>query len=260
LTLTPRVWFAWENDSFFQDNRFTQQTQETYFYPFYGGSVTATSPGGTSYSLTILHGEGDAKLNGATLTQVPVFGVYQVKDGDVSNERTDVEGIAQIPLSEGVSGILGARFINFQRDERSTFTAVDPEFFGIPPAFVGQTGRFQLEQNFWLGEIGFGVSRPVNARGSIRFFGNLIGMFGNASVETFKTPTESASGIFNLQREQLEGAVIGVDTNAGVAFDLSQNMVLSGRYRIFYLSAPDVKFDVGGYFIHGPEVNLSFTF
>jgi hypothetical protein len=102
-------------------------------------------------------------------------------------------------------------------------------------------------------------------------------MFGYADVTEFNVPGDSlaasiaiqgtntpgtvkgVTGIFNLKESDLQGAVIGVDTNAGFAFRLAQNVLLSTRYRLFYLSPPKVRFEDGGYFIHGPEVNATIT-
>jgi hypothetical protein len=252
FAVTPRVWFAWENDSFFQDtNPGVQQSQEVYFYPFYGGSLTAVSPGGTSYSITGLHGEGDAEVSGVIAGALP-----QTFHGTVENKRTDIEAIAQPQIAEGVVGTLGARYINFQRNERDQFFFCDAINCDLD---LSGTGRFDLEQNFWLGELGFGVSRPVGAMRRWIFFGNVTGMFGFADLVKFNVPGGGGTGVFNLQKGQLDGAVIGVDTNAGVGFKLTESMLLSARYRLFYLSAPDVRFDIGGNFIQGPEVNLSFS-
>jgi hypothetical protein len=283
--LTPRVWFAWETDTFFIEDKRIQQTQETYFYPFYGGSATLTSPGGTAYSLTVLHGEGDTTVNGVQLLSqagLIVPPLVALPNGDVpaarlfgsrfttavENERTDVEAIAQIPVAEGVTGTLGFRYINFRRDERFTgtidYVSLRDLERGIDrlKSFAFDPTKFALEQDFWLGELGFGVKQPVNAKGTIQFFGNITGMFGYANVTEFKTPPNNttALGVFSQEEGVFDGGVIGVDTNAGIAFALAQSLVLSARYRLFYLSAPDVKFDVGGQFIHGPEVQATFTF
>jgi hypothetical protein len=303
LAITPRVWFAWEDDSFFQSSTGTQQSQETYFYPFYGGSVSAISPGGTAYSLTILHGEGEAAVRGVNqdccllafattadfnqtvpnqifISTLAVGNGGSFYEGTVKNERTDVEAIAQIPVSEGFTGTIGARYINFQRNENDAVTfpvaVLQADTLGnrfseiVNVTFPNQ--KFSLEQNFWLGELGFGLTRPANQSGSIQFFGNMTGMFGYADVTEFKTPSgffainpdvtgtrKGQTGIFNLTEDDLQGAVIGVDTNAGVAFRVAQSVLLSARYRLFYLSAPQVKFDKGDYLIHGPEVNATFT-
>jgi hypothetical protein len=284
LAITPRVWFAWETDTFFQTRKDVQQSQETYFYPFYGGSGTLISPGGTAYSLTILHGEGDTTVHGTQdtgpfqLLAVPILvpngdtaaAISQGSEftGKVTNERTDVEAIAQIPMSQpsgGVTGTLGARYINFQRNERDTVFAKYISLADVQQGidrvrtFANGPFDFSLEQNFWLGELGFGIKQGVNTSGSIQFFGNLTGMFGWADVAEFKTPAASTTGIFNLKEDDLQGGVIGVDTNAGVAFRVSDGVSVSARYRLFYLSAPQVQFDVGGYFIHGPEVNATLT-
>jgi len=242
-SITPRLWYLWENDAFFQDtNPGFQQSNEVIDYPFYGGSISVT-PGvdEPTYSLTILYGSGNGKFRGVKGSIPPEFW-----DGDVSVQRFDTEGIAQIPVAEGASLVVGGRYIHFRRKENDTIT-------GNPITVFAEN---ELEQDFFLGELGLGLSRPVTDDGRFIFFGNLTGMLGYADV----TKASATVGIFNLKEGQLQGGVFGVDTNAGVGYKLTDNILWTARYRLFYLSAPDFAFSTGATFMHGPEVDLTFSF
>ena len=80
-----------------------------------------------------------------------------------------------------------------------------------------------------------------------------------ANVDAPTNISTNNLSIFNAPVNRFEGGVIGIDTNAGVGFPLSDNVFMSGRYRMFYLSVPDFQIAEGGTFIHGPEVNLTIT-
>lgn len=245
--ITPRVWLLWENDFYLQDeNPRFQQSNEAVFIPFAGGSVSVTPGlGAPTYSLTVLYGEGSGEVFGLRSFDLFLDDNYRA---DVEVKRLDVEGIAQIPAAEGFSWIVGGRYINFQRDEEGEFTEI----------LTGTTfdAEFDLEQNFYLAEGGMSLNRPVNASGSLVAFGNLTGMLGYADV----VDASDDVGVFNVPKSDLEGGVFGVDTNAGLGFRLSPRIFASARYRLFYLTAPDFKFKDGGTFMHGPEVNVTFTF
>ena len=250
VAITPRFWYFWETDAYFQvDNIGFQQSNETIDVPFAGGSISVTPPGlnGTTFSLTGLYGEGDGQVNAAFMARpgFPGGGFYRA---DVEMSRLDIEGIAQIPIAEGLTGILGARYIRFDRDEAGRFFD--------PAGVLGAAGNFFIDQDFYLGELGFGVTRPANTDGSLLFFGNLTTMVGYVDA----SDTSGDFGVFNVSTDDLDGGVIGIDTNAGAGLRLSENLLLSARYRLFYLSNPDFVFDEGGTFIHGPEANLTISF
>lgn len=245
-SITPRLWYLWENDFYYQDSFDFQQSNEAIDYPFYGGSISLSPGAGeTSYSLTVMYGSGNGVYNGLKNDE----GIVNTWDGNVDVQRFDTEGIAQIPLGEGLNAVIGGRYINFQRNEKA-------DIFSYEFPDLSVVAKNDLEQDFYLGELGFGLSRPVADDGGLVFFGNITGMFGYADV----VKATADPGIFNLRVSDLQGGVVGVDTNAGIGFRASDNLFLSARYRLFYLSAPDFDFDVGGTFMQGPEVNATITF
>lgn len=252
--ITPRVWTLWENDSYFQpltdDDGFSlgfQQSNEAVFIPFAGGSISVTPGlGAPTFSLTALYGEGSADVHGV---QGGFFGPGSGYFADIDVRRLDIEGIVQFPAAEGFSWLLGGRYINFRRDE-------DGEFFNLVSGDPIGFGEFHLEQDFYLAEAGLSLNRPVTAAGSLVAFGNLTGMVGYADVAS----TSGDFGVFFMPTDALEGGVFGVDTNAGLGYRLSPRIFASARYRLFYLTAPDFEFNDGGTFMHGPELNVTFTF
>ena len=249
--ITPRAWLLWENDFYFQhENPRFQQSNEAVFIPFAGGSVSVTPGlGAPTYSLTALYGEGTSEVIGLGLSpnDVPIR-----FESDVETKRLDVEGIVQIPAAEGASWILGARFIRFDRHEDSLFI----NDIVTDPAHISEE-EWDLEQHFYLGEAGFSINRPINDAGSFIAFGNLTGMIGYADVVK---DSRIDPGIFNVPEDDMQGGVVGIDTNAGLGYRLSPRVFASARYRLFYLTAPQFKFKDGGTFMHGPEVNVTFSF
>ena len=254
VAITPRFWYFWENDVYFQvDNTTFQQSNRAVDIPFAGASISLTPPGlgGTTFSLTGMYGEGTGDVFGNF--QAGVFGGIAFPAGgryiaNVEISRLDFEAIAQIPIAEGVTGIVGGRFIRFDRDEAGAF--IGPGGAPVVPA------AFFVDQQFYLGELGVGVTRPAWDR--TVFFGNATAMIGYADLVDTNTP--GGFGVFNVPNDALEGGVFGIDTNAGMGVNLTPNMLLSGRYRLFALTNPDFVFDEGGTFIHGPEVNLTISF
>ena len=249
VALTARFWYFLETDVYhlaFPDTA-TYSSAETIGVPFPGGSISITPPGlgGTTFSLTAFYGEGEGDFGG--FEPFNNLGLFQ---GTREVSRLDIEGIAQIPVVDGVTGILGARFIRFVRDE----TLVDV----LAPIIPQSPIDLLAEQHYYLGEIGFGVNRP--AWESFVFFGNVTGMFGYADLVDFSNSAGGGLGALGTTADKLEGGVAGIDTNAGIGLQLSENLLLSGRYRLFYLSNPDFEFTEGGTFIHGPEANLTVSF
>lgn len=245
VTVTPRAWYAIQNDFYYTDNTVGQQTQDAQSYLFGGGTASFTFGSGPTLSITALYGEGSGDI-----TYVSNTIVGQSLDGTVDVSRLDVEAILQFPLTSGSSVFVGGRYIKFERDERDNVL-----LFGVD---TGADATFQLEQSFYLAELGLGVNQPIVDDGSVFAFGNLTAMLGIAKVDEFGAG--GAVGVFNVTEDELEGGVVGVDTNVGVGVKLGESTSLSGRYRLFYLSAPDFDVEQGGTFIHGPEANLSVKF
>lgn len=234
------------------------QTNETISFPF-GGATISVSPGAgkPTFNLTAMYGEGSG-------TSETVSDFFEISEADIDISRLDIEGLVQIPVSEGVNAAVGGRFIRFNRQEEGT--VIDTAVLGGDPIldFEGE-----LTQNFYLAEAGFGLNRPVNSTGSVVAFGNLLAMVGYADVVTNKGGAtfeldrgegRDEAAVLGIGEDKLEGGVFGIDTNAGIGVFVAPNALLSARYRLFYLSAPDFKFSTGGTFLHGPEINLSLNF
>ena len=134
-SVTPRFWYFWQTDDYFSTELRFQQRQESIGTPFAGATVSVTpgggALGGTTFSLTALYGEGDGAVSGQG---VFVGGLPANLRTRVTNKRLDVEAIAQIPMAEGLNGILGARLIHFDRQESGRlFSSPPPVPLPCPP-------------------------------------------------------------------------------------------------------------------------------
>lgn len=266
FAITPRAWFTFAGTNFFQESPDFQFSNENVFLPLYGGSVTIIPPtaSGMSFSTTVFYGTGSGDFSGVGFQQVtipqlpPVIVPYNLR-GDNDIERLDIESIVQFPIAEGVSVFGGGRYIRVKLDtEGDIFDTT-----GLLVGAGGDIGDFELDgdQKFYLGELGLGVTRPIDAEGRWVAFGNATAMFGVAegdgggSFELAGRPSIEFTG-----DQVLNGPVFGVDANAGVGFSPWSNALLSARYRLFVISDEDMDFRSGVGVVHGPEVNLSISF
>lgn len=265
--ITPRAWFSIAGTHFFQDSPQFQFSNENVFLPLFGGSLTIIPPtaSGISFSTTVFYGtgSGDFRAVGFEEIPIPIFPFSAVLpfnlEGNNDVERLDIESIVQVPIAEGVTIFGGGRYIRVKLD-------TDGDIFdttGLLGGAGGDIGDFELkgDQKFYLGELGLGVTRPIDAEGRWVAFGNATAMFGVAdgdgggTFEVIGAPPGEFSG-----DQDLNGPVFGVDANAGVGFRPWSNALLSARYRLFVISDEDVDFESGLGVVHGPEVNLTITF
>jgi hypothetical protein len=243
VLVTPRFWYAFLSST--DRLPFAVSVIHTAI-PMYGGTIAVIPKGmgGTTFSLTALYGNGSGDY------QEGEGGGGFLFRGNNDFARLDIEALAQIPI--GRSGAYWSAGVRYVR--------TDSDSFGVAGGLQGgpiapSPFRFIGHGNFYLGELGFGGSTQLDAKGTHRFFGGLTFVAGQRQ-EDFSNiccaPLETEKG-------SLSRAVGGIDTNFGYAFNLSSQATFYARYRVFALSeldrfaSPDTLSVV-----HGPEFNLTF--
>jgi hypothetical protein len=235
VLITPRFWYAFLSTA---ERPATGASVIHTAIPMYGGTIAVIPQGmgGTTFSLTALYGSGS--------------GDYQEGDASCSclyrgtNDfsRLDIEGIAQIPIGRsGAYWSFGARYVS-----------TDSESFGLDNHI--HPFRFISRGNYYLGEVGFGGSTQLDAKGSHRFFAGLTFVAGQRE-EDFR---DACCAGFS-QNGAFTRAVGGIDANFGYAVNLGSQSTFYARYRVFALSELD-RFGSPESLsvVHGPELNLTF--
>jgi hypothetical protein len=235
VLVTPRFWYAFLSTA---ERPVTGAAVIHTPIPMFGGTIAVIPQGmgGTTFSLTALYGNGSGDYQEGDVSCACLY----LGTNDFS--RLDIEGIAQIPIGRsGAYWSFGARYVRTDSESSGLDNHTNPF-------------RFVSRGNYYLGEVGFGGSTQLDAKGSHRFFGGLTFVAGQRE-EDFR----DACCVDFTQNGSFSRAVGGIDTNFGYAFSLGSQSTFYARYRVFALSelhrfgSPE-SLSV----VHGPELNLTF--
>jgi hypothetical protein len=236
LFVTARYWYALSGDHRFNSTGSSIDSSEMVPVGLGGASITYVpkNMGGTSFSFTGFYGTGDGDHREAG----PLAGTF---NGTIHYQRLDLEGLVQNPIAgTGATWGYGLRYVDLKVGANGFDS-------GAPPS------PFQFQENIklYLAELGFGLSAPVEPSGKFRLFANFNGVAG------FRDQKHSDAYMGVTNNSSKSGGVVGVDTNAGIAWQFNPAMTFSARYRLFVLSDVDFNFQRETDIIHGPEANLT---
>ncbi len=256
VSVTARNWNLFHSFSFYDPQNEFQETEQAFFIPMLGGSVTVSGdwlPANSSLSLTVLNGRGDRKFSENQFNPgnpVP-FNAGHINGYD-KVDRTDIEAIWQFPVGmEGANLFVGARYITFQQerfitDQTNSLGVVDNTFFKFDDIDV---------QSYYV-EFGGGLSDALDEGKRHLLFGNLTLSLGREEQDvTFY----NQDGSFNSAVKSVD-TVFGIDTNFGYAFRPTDDTTLSLRYRLFVAGPADGWGRDGSSVVHGPELQISHRF
>lgn len=244
ISFTPRLWYNYYSDSTYSHNA-TPNNGIDYVYaskafelPFYGGTVTLKNPqvfGPGTLAVTVLNGDARTMTTGVMADKENFgFGIF----GEDEVHRLDAEGLFILPVRSNVSLFMGARYIGFDWSRK-----IDLKDYPGDPLSWKETS------DAYYGELGVGLSAPITESGRHIVFANLVGLAGLNQKDHFYSDGVSHTAIWSG----------GVDANVGYAYQMTQDLKLSARYRLFARSQLDHFGSEGSELMHGPEVGLTYT-
>lgn len=229
--VSAREWYAFHR---------TDPGNPTVAVPMTGGSLSyvPSSCSGIAYTLTALYGQAP------TSTRYPTDWVWNNAPATVALgekfSRFDVEASIQIPLVENFAGNVGVRFVNA------------PVSMSGKVNGVANAAHFDIKQTFVFAELGGVYSAKISPELTAFAAGNLL--VGNMSASAHNVfPTT-----FNLTLDT--GGEYGFDVNAGMKYSVSNDVSVTGRYRVWGLSKGHFKGSVTNTLIHGPELSATYRF
>jgi hypothetical protein len=252
VSLTPRTWYASQSTSFLIPGSDVvsggvQETHEALQYPFVGGTVTTTGGwlGKNSIYVTALRGKSKADFTAASVS-IGFPDISGIVEGTDGAERTDVEALFGIPLSDTTKAVFGGRYVGFDGDRTINQ-------FGTSAGVFTQPFKFsKSEEQSYFVEFGLGAQAFISTDHAHQFFANLTALAGR----TFRADSILTSGEI-LKSNEWDA---GVDANFGYQFQMNGNTFLAARYRLFVSAPIDDWSGRGNLLIHGPEVSLTYEF
>jgi hypothetical protein len=255
ISLTPRLWFTFENPVEFNSNPNFQQSLRSANYPLYGLSAEVSTRSLPDWSLILTGYYGEVATIGNQLQLVPALGV--VRTGALSPDfhRYDVELLGRHLVAPNISLIGGFRSIHYDETITSIITNI---FLNTPLAPISSPNRQKISKQYYLAELGALINSPFSESGRHSLFaGGTIGM-GAATTNynaTAATPSSLAGG-----RSSTSFFVTTLDVNAGYQFLLTQSIALNVRYRAVLFAGETGEFPSPIGITHGPEVGVTMRF
>lgn len=251
ISLQPRIWYNFYSDSQFGHN-YSQEgdaiwvtASTAYELPFYGGTVTVKNPavfGPGTLAITVLNGDARDRVAGyvgaVAPTSDPGHAGYTTTGVDEVH-RFDAEALFILPMRSNATLLMGGRYIGF--DWNRHWTSIN----GLP---VNAKWGDQSSDAYYA-ELGVGLSAPITESGRHILFANLVGLVGLAQNDLTVGDESGHASAWSG----------GVDANVGYAYQLSDAVKLSARYRLFARSQLEHWSSQGSELMHGPEVGLTYT-
>lgn len=273
ISFTPRAWYAYINQSYprqgisgsipYQGPNDTtgnivygleqQQSGESAEVPLIGGTFTIRNPqyfGGATLAITALSGSSSPY----NITQSTSY--YIMDTNDPSNsisggwvdkykqkvDRLDLESLVIYPVAPRANLLVGGRYIGTKYSDTLVFE--NGYAYNLPID--------EYSQDRYYFELGGSMSTPISTNGKHAFFANVTGLIG-MSYDKTKYFLSHVDVKTNQQ-------FAGVDANVGYAYDISDNMKFSARYRLYAEAPIEDWSSKGNWLSHGPEVGLTYTF
>jgi hypothetical protein len=245
ISFTPRIWYNFYSDSEYNHNFNSSSTgdwataSKAFELPFYGGTVTLKNPqvfGAGTLAVTVLNGDARTMTSGIMSFNNDGSGLNLTGEDEV--HRLDAEALFILPVRSNVSLFMGGRYIGF--DWKRSIDLKE---------YPGNALGWNEKNDAYYGELGVGLSAPVTESGRHIVFANLVGLLGRTDKDwTYAGITDHTF--------QWSG---GVDANVGYAYQMTQDVKLSARYRLFARAQLDHWSSEGNELMHGPEVGLTYT-
>jgi hypothetical protein len=244
ISLTPRVWYNFMSTSIMGDNHADYSNgaseaaaQTAYELPFYGGTVTLKNPqlfGPGTLAVTVLNGDAHNRFSGIYTSPTGTV----VYDGEGEAHRFDAETLYILPVQSNTNIFMGARYIGFDWSH-NLHNRADPTL----------TADWTSSENAYYAEFGVGLSAPLSENKRHVLFANLVGLAG---ISKYDVKTRDGSASASLWTG-------GIDANVGYAYQMTQDVKFSARYRLFARGELDHWSSQGSEIMHGPEVGMTYT-
>jgi hypothetical protein len=218
----------------------------------HGGSIAYAWDNGYAVALSAYYGLGYGNF----------FDTFS--EGITYLERLDVEAVLKVPLGTlPAYGAFGVRYVEFKRDDTATAHG----------SYLDHARR--VDYKHYLAEIGVGGVVGLDESGTKhRMFGGV--MFVGGMSQTNQSYSTYDSGPFQFPDPYSPPAskgIFGIDTHFGYAYNPSQSVTFSIRYRAFVMAdimhyslgfsnqGISQSFQYSSYsLVHGPEINLAYQF
>jgi hypothetical protein len=263
ITFTPRMWYTFISQSYPKNfsalggapsvnDEHVAGASEAARVPLLGGTIQIKNYalfGDATFALTALYGKSNAFSNNVVFA----YGLVDsdLLDGRLSTkttgDRIDIEPLVVFPVSEQASLFFGGRYIGIN----SETTVEEAEFVFQQKISTSIPLTEETTHNYFL-EAGVGLTGKLSSDGRHLLFANATGMLGPSYSKT--------KYVLINQDDNVSEWHVGVDANVGYAYQLTDVLKFSARYRV-YVDAPVENWSgAGNWLVHGPEVGLTYTF